>query len=85
MKPVGLYLLLMQYHSNPGDMIYEPFCGSGTTLIAAEQTGRICYAMEIKPEYVQLTTQRWINFTGKLNGVKIERHGKQYPWAELQS
>ncbi len=51
-KSIGLYLLLAQYHSNPGDLIYEPFCGSGTTMITAEQLGRICYAIELQPNVV---------------------------------
>jgi hypothetical protein len=45
--------------------VYEPFSGSGTTLIAAEQLGRHCYAMEIDPKYVQVATERWQNFTGR--------------------
>ena len=47
----------------PGD-IYEPFCGSGTTLIAAEQLGRTCYGMEISPQYVDVICSRWENLTG---------------------
>ena len=84
MKPIGLYLLLAQYHSNVGDLIYEPFSGSGTTLIAAEQTKRICYAMELKSEYVQVTAQRWIELTGKPEAVTVERDGNKYNWLELQ-
>ena len=48
----------------PGDC-YEPFSGSGTTIIAAEQTGRSCYAMELSPQYVDVAVRRWQNFTGK--------------------
>ena len=47
----------------PGD-VYEPFCGSGTTLIAAEQLGRKCYGMEISPQYCDVIVQRWEEFTG---------------------
>jgi hypothetical protein len=46
--------------------VYEPFSGSGTTIIAAEQLGRRCYAMEIDPKYVQVAIERWQNFTGKM-------------------
>jgi len=49
----------------PGEAVYEPFSGSGTTLIAAETLGRRCYAMEIDPKYVQLAIERWQNFTGR--------------------
>jgi site-specific DNA-methyltransferase (adenine-specific) len=48
-----------------GDTIYEPFCGSGTTLIAAEQLGRKCYGMEISPAYCDVIVKRWENLTGK--------------------
>ena len=48
----------------PGN-IYEPFCGSGTTMIAAEQLGRRCYGMEISPQYCDLIIKRWENFTNK--------------------
>ena len=45
--------------------VYEPFCGSGTTLIAAEQLGRKCYGMEISPAYCDVIVKRWENLTGK--------------------
>ena len=45
--------------------VYDPFCGSGTTIIAAEQLGRKCYAIEIEPSYCQVTIDRWEAFTGK--------------------
>ena len=50
---------------SPRRGVYEPFSGSGTTLIAAEQLGRRCYAMEIDPKYVQVAIERWQNFTGR--------------------
>jgi hypothetical protein len=52
-------------NSAPGDAIYEPFCGSGTTIIAAETIGRICLAMEIDPAYVDVAVRRWQTFTGR--------------------
>ena len=45
--------------------VYEPFCGTGTTLIAAEQLGRKCYGMEISPQYCDVIVKRWENITGK--------------------
>jgi DNA modification methylase len=60
--PVGLPAIAMQ--SWPGN-VYEPFCGSGTTLIAAEQLGRKCYGMEISPAYCDVIVKRWQDFTGK--------------------
>ena len=49
----------------PEGLVYEPFCGSGTTLIAAEQLGRKCYGMEISPAYVDVIVKRWQEFSGK--------------------
>jgi DNA modification methylase len=50
--------------NHEGD-VYDPFVGSGTTLIAAEQAGRRCFAIEIDPVYVQMTIERWQAFTGQ--------------------
>ena len=60
--PVNFPKFVMQ--AWPGD-VYEPFSGSGTTIIAAEQLGRACYAMEIAPVYVDIAVTRWEQFTGK--------------------
>lgn len=63
-KPVEIVKRPIEYHTRPGDLIYEPFSGSGTALIAAEQTGRRCYAMELAPEFVDVAVTRWEQFTG---------------------
>jgi len=54
----------MQNNSNPGQAVYDPFLGSGTTLIAAETTGRVCLGMELEPRYVDVAVRRWQAFTG---------------------
>jgi len=64
-KPVALYAALVEALSDPGDLIYEPFSGSGTTLISCEKTGRSCRAIEITPAYVDVAVKRWQAFTGK--------------------
>ena len=51
-------------HNHRGD-VYDPFVGSGTTVIAGEQEGRIVYAIEIEPAYVDVTVKRWEDFTGR--------------------
>jgi DNA modification methylase len=61
-KPVACMYELMKNHA--GD-VYEPFCGSGTTLIAAEQLGRKCYGMEISPQYCDVIVARWEKLTGQ--------------------
>ena len=65
MKPVELICKLIENSSRQGEILYEPFCGSGTTLIAAEQLGRKCYGMEISPAYCDVIVKRWETLTGK--------------------
>jgi DNA modification methylase len=60
----------MENNSSVGQAVYEPFSGSGTTIIAAEQTGRACHAIEINPSYVQVAIDRWEAFTGQ-KAVKV--------------
>jgi DNA modification methylase len=62
-KPVRLFELPMLNHTTTSGVVYDPFCGSGTALIAAEKTGRTCYAMEVDPRYVHVTITRWEQFT----------------------
>ncbi len=64
-KPIQVFSRPIEYHTAPGDLIYEPFGGSGTALIAAEQLGRVCYAMELSPAFVDVIVQRWQKLTGK--------------------
>jgi len=64
-KPVECMKRPIENNSSVGQAVYEPFSGSGTTIIAAEQTGRCCYAMELNPSYVQIAIDRWEQFTGK--------------------
>jgi hypothetical protein len=59
-KPVVLSEIPIRNHLRPGEAVYEPFAGSGTTLMAAETLGRRCYAMEIDPKYVQVAIERWL-------------------------
>ena len=62
-KPVDLPLRAIGNHS--AETIFDPFLGSGTTIIAAEQLNRRCYAIEIEPKYVDVAVKRWSDFTGK--------------------
>jgi DNA modification methylase len=64
-KPVEAMRRPIVNNSERGDLIYEPFCGSGTTLIAAESTGRTCLAIEIDWRYCDVIIERWQRFTGK--------------------
>ena len=64
-KPVECMRRPILNNSSPGQAIYEPFSGSGTTLIAAETTGRSCHAIELDPAYVDVAIERWQAFTGQ--------------------
>ncbi len=64
-KPVECMARPIRNHGEKTDAVYDPFLGSGTTLIAAEQLGRTCYGIEIEPRYVDVIVQRWENLTGK--------------------
>jgi DNA modification methylase len=64
-KPVECMRRPMQNNSGPGQSIYDPFLGSGTTLIAAETIERTCFGMELEPRFVDVAVRRWQAFTGR--------------------
>jgi DNA modification methylase len=64
-KPVECMKRPIENNSSPGQAVYEPFSGSGTTIIAAEITGRSCHAIELLPQYVDVAVERWQAFTGE--------------------
>jgi len=78
-KPVECMRRPILNNSSPGQAIYEPFLGSGTTLIAAETTGRVCYGIELNPAYVDVAVQRWQQFTGQ----DAVLDGTDQPFADL--
>ena len=65
MKPIEMWVYGIGNHTKKGDVLYEPFSGSGTTIMACEQLGRKCRAIEISPGYVGVAIQRWVDATGK--------------------
>lgn len=64
-KPVECMARPIRNNSKPGDLVYDPFLGSGTTIIAAEQEGRVCYGLELSPAYCDVIVARWEAFTGR--------------------
>lgn len=64
-KPVECMKRPIENNSSIGQAVYDPFLGSGTTVIAAEMTGRACYGMELDQKYVDVIVKRWQEFTGK--------------------
>jgi DNA modification methylase len=64
-KPIECMAIPVRNNSQPGDAVYEPFSGSGTTIIACENLNRRCRAIEISPGYVAIALQRWADHTGR--------------------
>jgi DNA modification methylase len=64
-KPIECMKKPIENNSSPGQAVYEPFSGSGTTIIACEMTGRSCHAIELNPSYVDVAVTRWEAFTGQ--------------------
>jgi len=75
-KPVACMRRPIENNSSPGQAVYEPFSGSGTTLIAAEMTGRACHAVELSPAYVDVSVLRWQAFAGQ--EAVLEASGATY-------
>jgi DNA modification methylase len=80
-KPVECMKRPIENNSSPGQAVYEPFSGSGTTIIAAEMTGRACHAIEISPQYVDVAVRRWQAFTGQT--ATLEGDGRAF--AEIET
>ena len=79
-KPVVMMERVMLSSLPKGGLCIEPFGGSGSTLMGAERTGRVCYAMELNPAYVDVIVKRWQQFTGKT--ATLEATGESFPVAE---
>lgn len=77
MKPVALCQRAVTNSSLPGNVVLDPFLGSGSTLIAAQKTGRKCYGMELDPKYVDVIVQRYVDYSGD---TKIKKNGQEIVW-----
>ena len=64
-KPVQVVEPFIEAWTKEDEVVYDPFVGSGTTIIAAERLGRRCYAMEIEPRYCDVAIKRWEDYTGQ--------------------
>ena len=65
MKPLALVEKAIENSSKPGDVVLDLFLGSGSTLVAADRTGRVCYGMEIDAHYASVVLARYESFTGR--------------------
>ncbi len=71
-KPVELMRRPILNHTRRGELVFDPFLGSGTTLIAAESSERVCYGMELDPKYVDVIVKRWQEYAGKQAVLEAE-------------
>lgn len=80
-KPLECMARPIRNNTAPGEGVYDPFLGSGTTLIAAEQLGRQCFGIEISPAYCDIIVNRWIKYMQKNNReAVVKRNGQQIDW-----
>lgn len=75
-KPIELMRRPIRNNTVRGDIVYDPFLGSGTTMIAAHSTDRICYGLDIDPRYVDVIVKRWQRFTGQ--AAALEGDGRSF-------
>ncbi|NEU28820.1 ParB N-terminal domain-containing protein [Paenibacillus polymyxa] len=83
MKPIPLISYPIKNSSKLGDIVFDPFGGSGSTLIACEETNRICYTSELDPKYVDVIVKRYIAHVGDNSSVYLIRDSKQYDYQEV--
>lgn len=84
MKPIPLLAYPIQNSSMSNTLVLDPFGGSGSTLIACEQTDRDCYTIELDEKYCDVIVKRYIEQAGSADGVSVERDGKTYTFADLE-
>jgi len=84
-KPIPLVSYPIQNSSAPNEIVLDPFGGSGSTLIACEQTDRICFMMELDPCYASVIVKRFIEQAGSTAGITVEREGRQMTFEETQA
>lgn len=85
MKPIGLCGYFIANSSKEGDIVLDPFGGSGSTLIACEQLGRECRMIELDPKYVDVIVHRYQNFVGDSSGIYLIRDGLKYAYDEFEN
>jgi DNA modification methylase len=81
-KPVELMRRPILNHTKTGELVYDPFLGSGTTLTAADMTGRVCLGLELDPKYVDVAVERWQGLSGKQ--ATLEGDGRTFEAVQKQ-
>lgn len=85
MKPIPLLAYPIKNSSAPNGVVLDTFGGSGSTLIACEQTDRICYTTEIDPRYASVIVQRYVELIGSAEKVTVLRDGKTMTYDEVMA
>lgn len=83
MKPIALMAYPIQNSSMMGCVVLDPFLGSGSTLLACEQTGRICYGIELDEKFVDVIVNRYMEQKGSGEGVFVQRDGVKIKYSDL--
>ncbi|MBT9167713.1 MAG: Modification methylase DpnIIB [Syntrophomonadaceae bacterium] len=81
MKPIPLLATPIQNSTQPGDVVLDPFGGSGSTLICCEQLNRTCYMIELDPKFADVIVNRYIETAGNFDNVSVERSNQQIAYA----
>ena len=84
MKPAALVARALMNSSQEGDIILDLFGGSGTTLIASQQTGRKAHLMELDPKYCDVIIKRYAEFVGTIDGIMLLRNGESIPYIDIK-
>lgn len=84
MKPIPLIAYCIMNSSMSNTLVLDPFLGSGTTMMAAEQSDRSCYGLELDPKYCDVIVNRYIELTGSFEGITVEREGKVLTFEQAQ-
>ena len=84
MKPIPLIAYPIKNSSMSNCIVLDPFGGSGSTLIACEQTNRICHTIELDEKFCDVIVKRYIEQVGSADGVFVVRDGKTVAYSELE-
>ena len=83
MKPIALIAYPIKNSSMSHCIVLDPFGGSGSTMIACEETGRACRMMELDEKFVDVIVKRYIDFVGSSDGVILVRDDQKIPYEEI--
>ena len=84
MKPIPLLAYPIMNSTMSNAVVLDPFGGSGSTLIACEQTDRICYTIELDEKFCDVIVKRYIEQVGGADGVTVQRDGLTYKYSEVE-